>query len=56
MLPPFVKVMREVTNEEFYHTKFMASISYKMPESDKLDIQHRLAKEQALLKVPNNRD
>jgi CYTH domain-containing protein len=38
MLPPFVKVLREVTNEEFYHTKFMASTNYKMPESDKLDI------------------
>ena len=41
-IPPFVKVMREVTNEEYYETKVMAQIGYKMPESDKLSINHQL--------------
>jgi len=49
-IPPFVKVLREVTNEDFYHTKHMASLTYKMPESDKLDIQHRIAKEYGMKK------
>jgi len=44
-IPPFVKVLREVTNEEFYVTKMMSNLNYKMPESDKMDIAHRIAKD-----------
>jgi len=40
-------VLREVTNEEFYDTKFMARLKYTMPESDKLQIKHMLATAEA---------
>lgn len=43
--PPFVKVMREVTNEDVYETNQMAQTNYKMPDSDKLQIKHRVLKE-----------
>ena len=33
-LPPFVKILREVTNEEEYETQTMANIGYTMPEAD----------------------
>ena len=33
-LPPFLTVLREVTNEEEYETQTMAHIEYKMPEAD----------------------
>ena len=37
-LPPFLKVLREVTHEKNYETWFMANIDYKMPESDVQEI------------------
>ena len=43
MIPPFVQVLREVTNEEYYQTKVMANVNYKMPDGDKLEIAHKLA-------------
>lgn len=33
-LPPFLKILREVTNDEAYETWYMARQDYKMPEAD----------------------
>mmetsp|Transcript_17648 Transcript_17648/g.29817 ORF Transcript_17648/g.29817 Transcript_17648/m.29817 type:complete len:84 (-) Transcript_17648:52-303(-) len=38
IIPPFLKILREVTNDAFYQTRFMASIDYRMPEQDKEEI------------------
>ena len=35
MIPPFIKVFREVTDDPNYFTKNMADINYKMPAKDK---------------------
>lgn len=35
-IPPFLKVLRDVTDEVQYKTKSMASLTYVMPESDKI--------------------
>jgi hypothetical protein len=35
MIPPFIKVFREVTDDPNYLTKNMADINYKMPAKDK---------------------
>ena len=34
-VPPFVNVLKEVTNDRNYETSQMAYINYKMPEADK---------------------
>ena len=34
-IPPFIKVLREVTGDPFYETKQMAEKDYKMPDYDK---------------------
>jgi CYTH domain-containing protein len=34
-IPPFVKVMKEVTEDNEYSSSAMALHDYKMPESDK---------------------
>ena len=34
-IPPFVKVLREVTDENEYATSFMARHDYKIPEADR---------------------
>lgn len=31
LIPPFIKVLREVTEDPHYETKNMADINYKMP-------------------------
>ena len=33
-LPPFLKIVREVTNDDTYETWFMARQGYEMPEED----------------------
>jgi len=44
-LPPFLKVLREVTNEKNYETWNMANKDYVMPEEDVIAIQQKLRKE-----------
>lgn len=46
-LPPFLKIIREVTNEDTYETWFMAEESYEMPEGDVIAIQESLLEERA---------
>ena len=41
-IPPFVNVLKEVTSMEQYETRSMASLSYKMPEEDKTQIEAKL--------------
>ena len=43
-IPPFVKVLKEVTGDRNYKTSQMAYINYKMPEADKLTIKQKLGK------------
>jgi CheY-like chemotaxis protein len=42
MIPPFVTVLKEVTDEEQYETRIMAMLDYKMPEKDKQEIEETL--------------
>jgi homoaconitase/3-isopropylmalate dehydratase large subunit len=37
-IPPFVKVLREVTNDINYSSRTMALMDYKMPAADKKEI------------------
>jgi CYTH domain-containing protein len=37
-IPPFVKVLKEVTADTFYSSKSMAMADYKMPAADKKEI------------------
>lgn len=46
-LPPFIKIIREVTNEDTYETWFMAKENYEMPEADVIAIQESLLEERA---------
>lgn len=41
-IPPFVKVLREVTEEEQYETRQISDLKYIMPEKDKKDIEEKL--------------
>ena len=41
-LPPFVKVVREVTSDNAYETWLMAKTDYTMPEADVEAIQESL--------------
>ena len=34
-IPPFVKVLKEVTEENLYASSTMSRVGYKMPEADK---------------------
>jgi len=43
-IPPFLKIVREVTDNPFYNTKQMATYDYKMPDLDKEEIQNIVAK------------
>ena len=43
-IPPFVKVLREVTEESHYDTRQMADHSYKVLEQDRKQIDEELAK------------
>ena len=47
-LPPFVKILREVTNEDEYETQTMANIGYTMPEADIQEIKEKLEEEREL--------
>lgn len=42
-IPPFVKVLREVTNNNKYASSTMAKLNYKMPETDKESIKKKLS-------------
>ena len=44
-IPPFIKVLREVTSDPFYETKQMAEKDYKMPDYDKQSIAQQLSQE-----------
>lgn len=44
-IPPFINVLREVTNDPFYETKVMAEKDYIMPEHDKDSIAQQLLQE-----------
>lgn len=37
-LPPFVRVVREVTDEKCYQTGYMARLDYKMPDEDYITV------------------
>jgi hypothetical protein len=37
-IPPFVKVIRDVSDDQAYNTSVMAKQNYKMPEQDKIAI------------------
>ena len=37
-IPPFVKVLKEVTADRFYSSRSMAMADYKMPAADKKEI------------------
>jgi hypothetical protein len=41
-IPPFVRVLREVTEEEVYETRQISDLKYIMPEKDKKDIEEKL--------------
>ena len=41
-IPPFVKVLREVTEEPIYETRQISDLKYVMPEEDKREIQEKL--------------
>lgn len=41
-IAPFVKVLREVTEEEIYETRQIADLKYLMPEKDKKEIEEKL--------------
>jgi len=41
-IPPFVKVLREVTEEEIYETRSISDQKYLMPEKDKREIEEKL--------------
>ena len=41
-IPPFLRVLREITDEEVYESKLMAMHDYQMPLSDRKAIQERL--------------
>jgi hypothetical protein len=41
-IPPFVRVLREVTGEDQYESVNMADLDYKMPAADKIVIKEKL--------------
>ena len=41
-IPPFLQVLREVTDDPYYETCNMADINYKMPMKDKVAIDERM--------------
>lgn len=41
-IPPFLHVLREVTDDPFYETSNMADIKYKMPSKDKELINEKM--------------
>ena len=45
-IPPFIKILREVTGDPFYDTSQMANKDYKMPDHDKEAIQAILEQEE----------
>ena len=49
-LPPFLKILREVTSEDEYETQTMAQIDYNMPEADVLVISEKLEEDRELRK------
>lgn len=42
-IPPFVEVLKEVSDAKVYDTVCMSDLAYKMPEADKGQIQQKLA-------------
>lgn len=44
IVPPFVRVLKEATDDDFYASSTMAKQNYKMPESDKALIQEEIKK------------
>jgi hypothetical protein len=47
-IPPFVKVLREVTEEDIYETRKISDQKYQMPEKDKKEIEEKLKQMRAL--------
>jgi hypothetical protein len=41
-IPPFVKVLREVTEEKAYETRSMSEQDYKLVEKDKREIEEQM--------------
>lgn len=41
-IPPFVKVLREVTEEVVYETRMIADKQYVMPEKDRKSIEEKI--------------
>ena len=41
-IPPFVKVLREVTEEDIYETRMISDLKYVMPEKDRREIEEQL--------------
>lgn len=42
VIPPFLRVLREITDEEVYQSKLMAHHDYHMPLSDRKAIEEGL--------------
>ena len=42
IIPSFIKILREVTDDPNYETKNMSDINYKMPGKDKEKINEKL--------------
>lgn len=42
VIPPFLRVLREITQEDAYETKSIALKSYEMPASDKKAIAEKV--------------
>lgn len=45
-IPPFVKLLKEVTEDNSYASRTMAKHNYKMPDSDKTKILNSLTGKQ----------
>lgn len=44
--PPFIKVLREVTEDRNYDTYQMADLNYRMPDKDKAAINDALSSDE----------
>lgn len=41
-IPPFVKVLREVTEEPIYETRQISDLKYVMPDKDRKEIEEKI--------------
>ena len=55
-IPPFVDVLKEVSDAKVYDTIYMADLDYKMPDADKGQIQQKLAVRKKQLEEKQSRN